>query len=280
MKPKSAFKIGVDLAMTLLFIGQMGYHMMDNWMHEWAGIALCLLFILHHILNGGWHRRLFSGRYTAQRALLTAVDGLLTLAMAAVMVSAVWVSRSALDFLDLGKMATGRRLHMPATMWAFVLTGLHVGLHWNMAVSMARRAVKGRGKTLGVWAARLLTLGLAGYGLYEFVRRGLWMDLLMMREFAFFDYGESFAAFFVSYLAMLVAWTARRRSWTKRRARPSALLWKTWMNMKWSFWACPTGGIPAPWPSRALWSNMIFPARPWCPLWPMAPAAFPARSGI
>ena len=280
MKPKSAFKIGVDLAMTLLFIGQMGYHMMDNWMHEWAGIALCLLFILHHILNGGWHRRLFSGRYTAQRALLTAVDGLLTLAMAAVMVSAVWVSRSALDFLDLGKMATGRRLHMPATMWAFVLTGLHVGLHWNMAVSMARRAVKGRGKTLGAWAARLLTLGLAGYGLYEFVRRGLWMDLLMMREFAFFDYGESFEAFFVSYLAMLVAWAARRRSWTKRRARPSALLWKTWMNMKSSFWACPTGGIPAPWPSRALWSNMIFPARPWCPLWPMAPAAFPARSGI
>ena len=62
MKPKSAFKIGVDLAMTLLFIGQMGYHMMDNWMHEWAGIALCLLFLLHHILNGGWHRRLFSGR--------------------------------------------------------------------------------------------------------------------------------------------------------------------------------------------------------------------------
>lgn len=280
MKPKSAFKIGVDLAMTLLFIGQMGYHMMDNWMHEWAGIALCLLFILHHILNGGWHRRLFSGRYTAQRALLTAVDGLLTLAMAAVMVSAVWVSRSALDFLDLGKMATGRRLHMPATMWAFVLTGLHVGLHWNMAVSMARRAVKGRGKTLGAWAARLLTLGLAGYGLYEFVRRGLWMDLFMMREFAFFDYGESFEAFFVSYLAMLVAWAARRRSWTKRRARPSALLWKTWMNMKSSSWACPTGGIPAPWPSRALWSNMIFPARPWCPLWPMAPAAFPARSGI
>lgn len=40
----------------------------------------------------------------------------------------------------------------------------------NMAVSMARRAVKGRGKTLGAWAARLLTLGLAGYGLYEFVR--------------------------------------------------------------------------------------------------------------
>lgn len=222
MKPKSAFKIGVDLAMTLLFIGQMGYHMMDNWMHEWAGIALCLLFILHHILNGGWHRRLFSGRYTAQRALLTAVDGLLTLAMAAVMVSAVWVSRSALDFLDLGKMATGRRLHMPATMWTFVLTGLHVGLHWNMAVSMARRAVKGRGKTLGAWAARLLTLGLAGYGLYEFVRRGLWMDLFMMREFAFFDYGESFAAFFIAYLAMLVAWAALSYYLNKALKRLSA----------------------------------------------------------
>lgn len=48
MKAKRAIKIGVDIAMTVLFLCQMGYHMMDNRAHEWLGIALCLLFILHH----------------------------------------------------------------------------------------------------------------------------------------------------------------------------------------------------------------------------------------
>ncbi len=84
MKAKRAIKIGVDLAMTALFFCQMGYHMMDNRAHEWLGIALCLLFILHHALNGGWHRTLFRGKYSAQRILLTAVDILLVLSMAAV----------------------------------------------------------------------------------------------------------------------------------------------------------------------------------------------------
>ena len=53
---KQRIKTGVDIAMTVLFLGQMGYHMMDNRMHEWTGVTLCVLFLLHHALNPGWHR--------------------------------------------------------------------------------------------------------------------------------------------------------------------------------------------------------------------------------
>lgn len=34
MKTKAPLKMMVDLAMTALFLGQMGYHMMDNRMNE------------------------------------------------------------------------------------------------------------------------------------------------------------------------------------------------------------------------------------------------------
>ena len=73
----------------------MGYHMIDNRMHEWTGVTLCVLFLLHHALNPGWHRGLFKGRYSASRVWLTVVDLLLTLAMVAVSVSALLVLRHA-----------------------------------------------------------------------------------------------------------------------------------------------------------------------------------------
>ena len=158
---KQRVKTGVDIAMTVLFLGQMGYHMMDNRMHEWTGVTLCVLFLLHHALNPGWHRGLFKGRYSASRVWLTLVDALLTLAMVAVIVSAVLVSRHVFDFLGLRMRAVGRRIHMPATMWAFVLTGLHIGLHWHIVLGKIAK----RGKPAGVWLARLVLADTVAFGL-------------------------------------------------------------------------------------------------------------------
>lgn len=43
------------------------------------------------------------------------------------------------------------------------------------------------------------------YGIYEFISRELYMELLMLREFAFLDYGESLGTFFTAYAAMVAA---------------------------------------------------------------------------
>lgn len=208
MKTKAACKAGVDIAMTVLFLGQMGYHLMDNRLHEWMGVALCLLFLAHHALNGGWHRGLLKGRYSPQRTLLTIVDGLLTLAMIAVIASAILVSRHVFGFLGLSLRATGRRIHMPATMWAFVLTGLHLGLRWNRVLNAAQHAAKGKCGLTALWMARILLLGIGALGVYEFIARGLYMEMLMLREFAFLAYGESLGTFVVAYVAVWVAWGA------------------------------------------------------------------------
>lgn len=208
MKPKAKLKIIVDVAMTILFLMQMGYHMMDNRAHEWTGISLCVLFLLHHALNGGWHTSLFRGSYTPRRVLLTVVDVLLTLAMIAVIVSAVLVSRSVFNFLGLRLRFLGRTIHMPATMWAFVLAGLHLGLHWSMFLGMLKRTCKGRGTKTAVIVARVALALACAFGLYQFIARGLWMELFMLREFAFLDYGEPLAFFFASYIAILTMWSA------------------------------------------------------------------------
>ena len=208
MKPKAIVKIAVDAAMTVLFILQMGYHMVDGLAHEWLGVALCLLFILHHALNGGWHRGLLRGKYTPQRVLLTAVDVLLMLAMVAIIASSIMVSRYVFRFLDLGMRALGREMHMISTMWGFVLTGLHLGLHWNIFLGMARRACKGRPAQTGVLVARLALAAAFIFGAYQFIARGLWMELFMLRDFAFLPYGEPLLLFIASYLCILAMWAA------------------------------------------------------------------------
>lgn len=182
----------------------MGYHMIDNRMHEWTGVTLCVLFLLHHALNPGWHRGLFKGRYSASRVWLTVVDLLLTLAMVAVIVSAVLVSRHAFDFLGLRMRAVGRRTHMPAIMWAFVLTGLHIGLHWHIVLGKLGKA----GNRAGMWLCRLVLACVIAFGAWEFATRGLWMELFMLREFAFLEYGEPLAVSFASYAAVLCVWAA------------------------------------------------------------------------
>lgn len=147
---------------------------------------------------------LFKGRYSASRVWLTVVDLLLTLAMVAVIVSVLLVSRHAFDFLGLRMRAVGRRIHMPATMWAFVLTGLHIGLHWHIVLGKLGKA----GNRAGMWLCRLVLACVIAFGAWEFATRGLWMELFMLREFAFLEYGEPLAVSFASYAAVLCVWAA------------------------------------------------------------------------
>ena len=122
----------------------------------------------------------------------------------AVIVSAILVSRHVFDFLGLRMRAVGRRTHMPATMWAFVLTGLHIGLHWHIVLGKLGKA----GNRAGVWLCRLVLVCVIAFGAWEFATRGLWMELFILRESAFLAYEEPLAIFFASYAAILFLWVA------------------------------------------------------------------------
>ena len=100
--------------------------------------------------------------------------------------------------------AVGRRTHMPATMWAFVLTGLHIGLHWHIVLGKLGKA----GNRAGMWLCRLVLACVIAFGAWEFATRGLWMELFILRESAFLAYGEPLAVSFASYAAVLCLWAS------------------------------------------------------------------------
>ena len=164
MNAKAKLKIVLDVAMTLALLFLMGYPWWGDVAHEWAGAGMFALFIAHHILNAGWWRSLGKGRYTPARVFQLVIDLLVLLTMLGLMVSGVILSNHVFAFLPIsGGMSFARLLHMASAYWGFVLMSLHLGLHWNMVLGMARsgiaaaraeRAPRGRNNSTAVPPAK------------------------------------------------------------------------------------------------------------------------------
>ena len=205
MKGKAAAKAAADVLMTLALFFVTGYQFWGEAPHEWAGTAMFALFIVHHILNTRWHKALFKGRYSAMRVLILVTDCFVLASVLIQMYSGIVMSRCVFAFLpSAGGMANARRLHILGAYWGFVFMSLHIGLHWHIVLGKIAK----RGNRAGVWLARLVLAATVAFGLWEFATRGLWMELLMLREFAFLEYGEPLAVFFASYAAVLCVWAA------------------------------------------------------------------------
>ena len=57
MKQKTILKIVVDIGMTVMLLFLMAYELIGEAAHEWLGIGMFVLFIIHHILNRKWRRK-------------------------------------------------------------------------------------------------------------------------------------------------------------------------------------------------------------------------------
>ena len=89
MKSKATLKIVIDLAMTAALLFLMGYQFWGEAAHEWAGAGMFVLFILHHILNRGWYKTLFKGKYSPARIFQLIINLLLSLNMIGQIISGI-----------------------------------------------------------------------------------------------------------------------------------------------------------------------------------------------
>ena len=70
-------KITIDILMYILFIILMGHHITENIIHEILGVALFVLFLIHHILNIKYYKTIFKGKYTYKKTVILIIDLLL-----------------------------------------------------------------------------------------------------------------------------------------------------------------------------------------------------------
>lgn len=202
MNRKLKWKIVVDAAMTVLLLLLMAFELVGSAVHEWIGLGMFVLFIVHHVLNWRWSRNLLKGKYTPFRILQTVLVFAVLVSMLSAMISAVIISREVFAFLPIsGGRSFGRTLHMLAAYWGFVFLSLHLGLHWSIMTGMAGKLCKKQSR-IRAWILRIAAAGIAVYGAFAFVTRQIPDYMFLRSQFVFFDFEEPLVFFFLDYLAI------------------------------------------------------------------------------
>jgi hypothetical protein len=109
-----AVRLFIDIAMTILLLCAMGYHITGDVAHEWIGIAVTSLFIAHNAVNWRWYRGIFTGKYGLRRILNTVVNLLLLAVMAALVTSGALLSRTVFAFMGFSGGMQIRLVHTSA----------------------------------------------------------------------------------------------------------------------------------------------------------------------
>jgi len=191
----------VDVCMTVLLLCLMAYQVTGEALHEWIGIGMTILVIIHQILNRKWYGAIFKGKYNPYRIATTVVNITLLLAFALTAFCGMSMSGHAVPFLyGMTKVSFARRMHLSMSHWAFVLMGLHLGMH--IPVMFARLNLTGKLKT--VISAALCIV--AGIGLFLFIRNGMPDYLFFRVPFAFLDYEKAGILVFLENILMLSFW--------------------------------------------------------------------------
>ena len=205
MKTKLILKIITDVMMTAVLLLLMAYSLVGEAAHEWLGVGIFVLFVLHHILNIKWCKTMFKGKYSPYRIAQTAVVALVLLTMCGSMISGVLLSRTVFTFLgDRVYLAQAQKLHMLCAYWGFVFLSLHLGLHWSSILNMVKRFCK-KEQPLRRWMIRIIGWLISAYGIYAFIKRDFAGYMFLKIHFVFFDLDEPLIFYLADYLAVMCA---------------------------------------------------------------------------
>ena len=145
MHVKKTLKIITDILMFADFIFLMSHEVVRNLSaHGIFGAALFALFVLHHILNGGFYRSLNRGKYNSVRILLSATAWLLFALMILMAFSSVMMSGAVFAFSSINMTFWSRPLHTFSCSWGFLVMGFHLGLHLHSKLKKLETAANGK----------------------------------------------------------------------------------------------------------------------------------------
>ena len=191
----------VDAAMTVLLLLLMAYQVTGEVLHEWIGMVMTLLVIIHQILNLKWYGVLFKGKYNPYRMVTIILNVLLLLSFALTSFCGMSMSSYAVPFLyGIAPVSFVRQMHLSMSHWSFVLMGLHLGLH--IPAMTAGLKLKDKMKALLVCVFTCI----GGIGLWLFLRNGMPDYLFFRVPFAFLDHEKAGWLVFLENLLMLSFW--------------------------------------------------------------------------
>ncbi len=187
--------------MSVMLLCLMAYQVTGEKAHEWIGMGMTVLVIVHQIMNRKWYGALFKGKYNLYRSITTALNILLIASFALTAFCGMSMSGYAVPFLyGMAPVSFSRRMHLSISHWAFVLMGLHLGMH--IPAMTAGLKLKNSAKVILI----CIFTCIGGIGLWLFLRNGIPDYLFFRVPFAFLDYEKAGWLVFLENLLILSFW--------------------------------------------------------------------------
>ena len=199
MDTKTKIKTAADILMTAALPVLMCYSIVGETAHEIIGVAMFALFILHHILNFGWTKAVFKGKYPPKRIVGTIINAAVLICMLGLMYSSLLISKHIFTFLNLGGAMTARTIHLLCAYWGLVLMSVHLGMH----ISQMAARMKLKNKAV-VWTLRIIFGVISAAGVYEFIKLKFTDYMFGKVQFVFIDTSASAVLTALQYASVMV----------------------------------------------------------------------------
>lgn len=205
MKKKTIIKIILDIFMTISLPLLMIQALAGEQLHEWLGIMMLIVFLIHHILNMNWHKNLLNGHYNRTRFIVTMLNFLIFICMILSAISGIMLSQYIFVFLDINfGISFARAVHMICTHWMFVLTSFHLGMHIETIKKYIELTTKKKLESVVTKRIALFISIINIYGLKVFIDIQLWQYMFHLVEFMFYDFNRITLNVYLDYGSMMI----------------------------------------------------------------------------
>ena len=189
----------IDIFMSVLLLFLTAYQVTGESAHEWLGISMTVLLVIHNFLNRKWYKAIFKGKYSPYRAAVTAINIFLLVSIALTALSGMAMSNHAVPFMyGIIDVMTARKLHLAMSYWSFIFIGMHIGMH----IKAMTAKMSGAPKLLFGTVLALISAA----GLWFFAKSGIVNYIFFRTHFAFLDYDTAKPFIILKNLAMLLFW--------------------------------------------------------------------------
>lgn len=200
MKMKQKIQYSLDIVMSIILIFLMAYQLIGESNHEWLGIGMFLLSIIHQIFNWRWYKNLFRGTYKANRLCSTIINILIFIIMILMAISGMIMSKYVFVKFNFDGVTWARTLHLVLSYWGFVLMAIHIGFHWHMILNTLKRKLHLSNYKYLSTLPKIIILSIILFGLYALNKRQLLSYMFLKSRFVFYDFNEPIFYFIFDFL--------------------------------------------------------------------------------
>ena len=142
---RKTIKASLDIIVCVVFLILLEPKLAPLSFHEWGGLFIGILFIVHTLLNREWIAavscRFFSRCLPARARFNYLLDLILLACFTIILLTGMAISKT-IDFSWLFPGKAGylpRVLHGFASFVALAVIGIHLGMHWDLIATRVRR---------------------------------------------------------------------------------------------------------------------------------------------